>query len=163
MERTHYGIHKELEEAANELLRTAVADLPRSQKMDILTPWKERDRLSREIYTSDGVPDGAVRAGMYNRAWNPRDGHLNSRDGHVRGQRTHEMSAYWPETAYEDRPGKVIVGWVTRPLSECRIVRWGSQQRLQCVPCRRYLSAGPSVQCKRCRTTYVREEEMARV
>lgn len=163
MDRTHYGVHKELEALADEMLREAVADLPRSQKMDILTPWKERDRLSREIYTADGIPDPSVRSGMYNRAWNPRDSHLNSRDGHVRGQRTHENFAYWSEESYKDRAGKVITGWVRRPMSECRIVRWGSQERLQCIPCRRYLAAGPEARCKRCRTMYVCEEEMSGV
>lgn len=159
MDRTHYGVHAELEAAADEILRQAVAELPRSQKMDILTPWKERDRLSREIYTSDGVPDSAVRCGMYNRAWNPRDGHLNSRDGHVRGQRTSELFAYWSEESYRDRAGKVVLGWTRRSLSECRILRWGSQVRLQCGPCHRYLPSGPVVRCARCRTTYVPDEE----
>lgn len=157
MDRIHYGIHKDLEAAADELLRQAVAELPRSQKMDILTPWKERDRLSREVYTSDGFPDSSVRSGMYNRAWNPGAAHLNSRDGHVRARRIEESSVYVPERAYEDWGGQVIVGWVQRPLSECRVLRWGSQQRLQCVPCRRYLSKGPQVKCHRCRTTYVGE------
>lgn len=161
MERTHYGIHKELEAAADELLRQAVADLPRSQKMDILTPWKERDRLSREIYTSEGLPDPAVRSGMYNRAWNPRSAHLNSRDGHVRGRRTEESSVYVAEESYRDWGGQVIVGHLLRPLSECRVVRWGSKMRLQCVPCCRFLPSGPRVRCKRCRTTYIAEEEMS--
>lgn len=158
MDRAHYGVHKELEAAADELLREAVAELPRSQKMDILTPWKERDRLSREIYTSEGVPDPSVRLGMYNRAWNPGSAHLNSRDGHVRANRVEESSVYVPERSYREWGGRVIVGWTKRPLSECRVLRWGYQERLQCVPCRRYLSKGAQVQCKRCRTTYVSEE-----
>ena len=157
MERTHHGVHKELEAAADEMLRLAGADLPRSQKMDILTPWKERDRLSREIYTADGVPDPAVRSGIYNRAWNPASAHLNSRDGHVRARRVEEPSVYVPETSYREQAGKVIRGWIQRPLSECRILRWGSQVRRQCIPCCRYLGAGPQVRCKRCRTTYVEE------
>lgn len=163
MKRLQYGIHKELEAAADEWLRAAVASLPRSQKMDILTPWKERDRLSREVYTAEGVPDSAVRLGMYNRAWNPGSAHLNSRDGHVRAQRTEETAVYLPEASYRDRAGKVIHGWIRRPLTECRIVRWGSQVRLQCVPCRRYLAAGATAQCKRCRTTYVGKEGLLNV
>ena len=159
MDRTHYGVHAELEAAADEILRQAVAELPRSQKMDILTPWKERDRLSREIYTAEGMPDSAVRRGMYNRAWNPRDGHLNSRDGHVRGHRTYEVFAYWSDESYQDRAGKVVVGYLSRPLSECRILRWGSQVRLQCTFCHLYLPSGPIVRCSRCRTTYVPDEE----
>lgn len=157
VDRVHSGVHKELEAAADELLRQAVADLPRSEKMDILTPWKERDRLSREVYTSDGVPDPAVRLGMYNRSWNPGAAHLNSRDGHVRARRTEESSVYVPETSYQDWAGQVIIGWTQRPLSDCRVVRWGNQVRLQCVPCRRYLAVRSPVQCRRCRTTYVEE------
>lgn len=158
MDRAHYGVHSELEAAADEILRQAVAELPRSQKMDILTPWKERDRLSREVYTSEGVPDPAVRSGIYNRAWNPASPHLNSRDGRVRAHRIDESSVYVSEASYRDWGGEVIVGWVQRPMSECRVVRWGYQERLQCVPCRRYLGKGKQVQCGRCRTTYVSEE-----
>ena len=162
-QRTHYGIHKELEAAADEILRQEVANLPRSQKMDILTPWKERDRLSREIYTADGIPDSALRLGMYNRAWNPGSAHLNSRDGHFRARRTEENSVYVPERSYQDWAGKVITGWIQRSITECRVLRWGSQTRLQCVPCHRYLGAGPQVRCHRCRTTYVSEEMMTSV
>lgn len=156
MERTHYGIHKELEAAADEMLRQAVAELPRSQKMDILTPWKVRDRLSREVYTSDGAPDSAVRSGMYNRAWNPRDGHLNSRDGHVRGARTHEVSAYWSDESYQDRAGKIYTGPL-RMQAECRQLSWGRTIRLQCAPCRRYLAIGDEAVCRKCGTVYIKE------
>lgn len=157
MERIHYGVHKDLEAAADEILRQAVAALPRSEKMDILTPWKERDRLSREIYTSEGVPDPSVRLGMYNRAWNPGAAHLNSRDGHVRARRIEESSVYVPETSYRDRAGTLVIGWVRRPMSDCRVLHWGTQTRRQCVPCRRYLGAGGTVRCRRCGTTYVEE------
>lgn len=157
MARVHYGIHASLEEAANELLRQAVARLPRREKMDVLTPWKERDRLSREVYTAEGAPDAALRSGMYSRAWNPMSPHLNSRSGTVRAHRTEEAAVYFPERAYQDRAGDVIVGWISRPISECRILTWGNQSRLQCPPCRRYLPAGDVVRCHRCRTTYVRE------
>lgn len=162
MERTHYGIHKELEAAADEYLREAVAELPRSQKMDILTPWKERDRLSREVYTADGVPDAAVRSGMYNRAWNPRSSHLNSRDGHVKARRTDEAAVYLADEAYRDRAGKVYTGRM-RPMIFCRRLSWGTVVRLQCPPCRRYLASGDEVTCRKCGTIYVNEEVFAGV
>jgi hypothetical protein len=160
MERTYYGVHKELEAAADEILRQSVAELPRSQKMDILTPWKVRDRLSREVYTSDGAPDAAVRLGMYHRAWNPRNTHLNSRDGKTSSARMDESSVYFDESSYRDRAGKVYNGRV-RPQSMCRKLAWGHTIRLQCPPCRRYLPAGSEIACKRCGTIYVDEGAMA--
>jgi hypothetical protein len=54
----------------------------RMAKSDILTPWKLEDRMEREILTSTGVADPAVRRGMFHRAWNPARPDLNSRDGH---------------------------------------------------------------------------------
>lgn len=163
MDRIHYGVHAGLEEAANELLRQAVASLPRSEKMDVLTPWKERDRYSKEVYTSDGVPDAAIRSGMYSRAWNPQSPHLNSRTSSASTRRTEEAAAYFPERSYHDRAGKVVTGWVRRPLSECRRLHWGNQYRLQCVPCRRYLPSGANPRCRRCGTTYVDDQELTGV
>jgi hypothetical protein len=160
--RLHYGIHVELEEAANELLRKEVADLPRSQKMDLLTPWKERDRLSREVYNSEGIPDGSLRRGMFHRAWNPQHTHLNSRDATGYQLKLDTVTAYVSEQGYQDRAGEVEISLI-RPMSECRILRWGNQMRLQCVPCIRYLPRGTSdrTKCKRCRTTYIRQEVAA--
>jgi hypothetical protein len=158
----HFGVHPELEAVADELLRSAVAELPRSEKMDILTPWKLRDRLSREVYTADGVPDSAVRSGMYNRVWNPGSAHLNSRDGHMRASRTDHSGVYFSETAYQDRAGKVYPGRL-RPQSTCRRLSWGTTVRLQCPPCRRYLAAGAEVACAKCGTIYISEELFAHV
>lgn len=162
MDRTHYGVHKELEAAADEILRQAVADLPRSQKMDILTPWKERDRISREVYTAEGFPDSAVRRGLYHRVWNPGSAHLNSRDGHIRGNRTTELTAYISESGFQDRAGKVYNGPLRSQLT-CRRLMWGSIVRLQCAPCRRYLANGPEVVCRKCGTIYLSEEEFIHV
>jgi hypothetical protein len=156
--RMHYGVHVGLEEAADELLRQQVAALPRSQKMDLLTPWKERDRLSREVYNSEGVPDPALRRGMYHRAWNPKHPHLNSRDAIGHQLKYDNTTQYVPEYGFQDRAGDLIVSW-RRPMSECRTVTWGNQQRLQCIPCIRFLpSGGDQVRCKRCCTVYIREE-----
>lgn len=80
--RIRYGVNQPLEEMANELIRQSLAGVTaRSAKADILTPWKERDRLSREVYNSSGTVDPATRRGMYHRAWNSQHSHLNSRDG----------------------------------------------------------------------------------
>lgn len=155
--RMHFGVHTELEEAADELLRQQVAALPRSQKMDLLTPWKERDRLSREVYNSEGIPDPALRRGMFHRAWNPQHTHLNSRDAHGHQAKADTAGAYVSEGGYQDRSSEVVTRWI-RSMNECRIIRWGNQQRLQCVPCIRFLPSGDRVRCKRCQTTYVRGE-----
>lgn len=158
-ERVHYGVHMDLEAAADELLRDALADLPRGMKMDVLTPWKLRDRLGREVYTSEGVPDPAVRKGIFGRAWNAASAHLNSRDGTTsRRARTEENpAAYFPDQAYQDKAGKVYSGRV-RSQKLCRILQWGRTTRLQCAPCCRYLAAGPETRCSKCQTIYVSEE-----
>lgn len=83
-----FGVHKPLEDAATELIRQSLEGVTSMEaKRDILTPWKEKDRRDREVYSSSGVPDAATRSGMYNRAWNPVHTHLNSRDGIARGSR----------------------------------------------------------------------------
>lgn len=87
MGRVRSGVHLPLEEAANEILRAALAPLPRSQKTDVLTEWKERDRKAKEVYSSGGTVDPAIRRGMYHRAWNPDKPYLNSREGHTRPRR----------------------------------------------------------------------------
>lgn len=78
------GIHLPLERAANELLRQSLAGVTKhSEKSDILTPWKEQDRLRREVYSADGMPDGAIRRGNFHRVVNHEKPELNSREGHA--------------------------------------------------------------------------------
>lgn len=73
------GVHREMEEAANELLRQHLSGITKhSDKSDILTPWKEQARRSREVYSSNGAPDGSLRKGIFGRALNPVQSHLNS-------------------------------------------------------------------------------------
>jgi hypothetical protein len=80
--RLRSGVCRPLEDYANELIRQSLEGVTsRSAKSDILTPWKEEDRARREILTSTGYADPAVRRGMFRRAWNSRHSHLNSRDG----------------------------------------------------------------------------------
>lgn len=76
-----HGIHAPLEAAADAILFTHLAKVTRSaDKADVLTPWKERDRRKREIFTPNGTPDASLRLGIFNRVENPdpRYRHLNS-------------------------------------------------------------------------------------
>lgn len=77
-----HGIHKPLEDEATKLIMDSLKGVTSmSAKSDLLTPWKEQDRHRREILVSSGIPDRKIRQGMYHRAWNSRQQHLNSRDG----------------------------------------------------------------------------------
>lgn len=82
------GIHLPLEEAANALIFGSLKGVTKqSEKSDILTPWKEQDRRSREVMAAAGSVDAAIRRGMYHRAANRERPHLNSREGHTRASR----------------------------------------------------------------------------
>lgn len=73
------GVHRALEDAADEMLREHLSGITRpADKADILTPWKEAARKRREIYVSSGVPDPSSRTGMFHRAINRKHPHLNS-------------------------------------------------------------------------------------
>lgn len=83
-----YGVHYELESVADALIKESLKNVTsQSEKSDILTPWKEMDRRSREIYVPSGTPDASLRKGMYHRAYNPLHDHLNGRDGFVTPRR----------------------------------------------------------------------------
>jgi hypothetical protein len=83
MDRVYSGIHPALEEAANELIFGSLRGVTSQQeKSDILTPWKEYSRRSREVMSASGTVDPAIRRGMYHRAANLTSPHLNSREGH---------------------------------------------------------------------------------
>lgn len=77
-----FGIHRVLEDEANRLIHQSLKGVTSHQaKSDILTPWKEQERRRREVQVASGVPDPAIRKGMYVRARNMALPHLNSRDG----------------------------------------------------------------------------------
>lgn len=81
--RLRHGVCHQLEEEADRLIAESLRGVSsRTEKSDILTAWKLEDRTTREVLTSTGFADPAVRKGMYHRAWNRKHGHLNSRDGH---------------------------------------------------------------------------------
>lgn len=83
-----HGVHAKLEAEADRLIHDSLIGVTSmEEKRDILTPWKQKDRLDHEVYSSEGVPDAATRSGMYHRVYNPASPHLNSRDGVARGRR----------------------------------------------------------------------------
>lgn len=95
--RVKSGIHEQLEAEADALIFGSLKDITsREDKSDILTPWKEKNRRSKEILSRTGHPiDGALRRGMYHRAYNSRQTHLNSYDG--TGSRPIKMDARWED------------------------------------------------------------------
>ena len=92
--RLRHGVHAQLEEAANELIKESLKGVTSIQaKSDILTPWKEKDRLSKEVYNSNGFAD-TMRRGMYHRAYNRTSPHLNSTDCTPVRVKTHRVSPH---------------------------------------------------------------------
>ena len=80
--RLRHGVHAQLEEAANELIKESLKGVTSIQaKSDILTPWKEIDRKKREVMVPSGSPDAALRRGNYHRAYNRTAPHLNAVEG----------------------------------------------------------------------------------
>jgi uncharacterized protein HemY len=74
-----FGTHAPIEDLANEILREHLSGITKhSDKSDILTPWKEQARKSREVHVPSGSPDAALRRGDYHRAANLTSPHLNS-------------------------------------------------------------------------------------
>lgn len=88
MSRIRYGVNVELEEAADELIKQSFQDTPDPEaKALILTKYMLDNRLKREVYTNDGVPDGAIRRGSFHRALNTRSLYLNASEGVTRPRR----------------------------------------------------------------------------
>lgn len=82
MARMRHGVHPQLEEEANSILRRSLAlQKTMEERSDILTPAKESLRHRREVLVASGTPDPAIRQGIYGRRMNNRQTHLNSRDG----------------------------------------------------------------------------------
>lgn len=100
--RVKSGIHLPLEEEADRLIYESIKDVTsREEKSDILTPWKEKNRKSREVLSKTGTVDGAVRRGMYHRAYNRVQTHLNSYDGPTRPIK---MDSRWQDENEEAMP-----------------------------------------------------------
>lgn len=100
MGRIRYGVHRELEDEANRLIKESLEGVTKhSDKSDILTPWKEAARYKREIYVAEGVPDKAFRQGMFHRVANINRPDLNSRDGISRGARIPGTRSHSPSSS----------------------------------------------------------------
>jgi hypothetical protein len=142
MGQLHFGVHAPLEDAATELIRLSLEGVTSmSEKSDILTPWKEMDRRRREVYTESGTPDGALRRGMYHRAWNSQHRHLNSIDGKV--PLPADLRAGGTDVHYSHDSGSVGVGEVY----DLR-VSWGNQNRLKCPGCSKYCKPALEISCR---------------
>jgi hypothetical protein len=97
------GVNHHLEKEANRLLRESLKGVTKhSEKSDLLTPWKEADRLRREVYVASGVPDPSTRRGIFHRSRNADRPELNSRDGVARPRRTDSLSAFVSEHGHHD-------------------------------------------------------------
>lgn len=82
MTAVRHGVHPQLEEYADELLRRSNIGITRAEERGgVLTPYMLASRRAREVYPASGVPDPAMRAGLYHRAYNSGRPDLNSRDG----------------------------------------------------------------------------------
>jgi hypothetical protein len=80
--RVRHGVDPELEAAADELLKQSFLEDPDpDEKSLILTKYMLQNRYKREVYTSEGTPDGAVRRGAFHRALNGKHLHLNAIEG----------------------------------------------------------------------------------
>lgn len=91
--RVRYGTNLVLEEEANAILFAHLREITsREEKSDILTPWKEKNRIGHEVYTAMGFPDPSIRQGMYGRVLNRAKPYLNSRDGIARAAAKQEQS-----------------------------------------------------------------------
>lgn len=141
MGQLHYGTHQQLEDAATEILRRSLEGVKSmKEKSDILTPWKAMARLSREVYCAEGVPDGALRRGMYHRAWNSRSPHLNSMEGRVPSglSRGVGQNVLFDRGGSEVQPGGVY---------DLRI-QWGRQSRIKCPICSKFLRNALEIHCQ---------------
>lgn len=102
-DRVKYGRHEQLEQEADRLIYESLQGVTsREEKSDILTPWKEKNRKSREILSRTGAPiDGAIRRGIFSRAYNRQQTHLNSYDGPTRPVK---MDSRWQDEGDTDVP-----------------------------------------------------------
>jgi hypothetical protein len=140
----HIGLHAQLEEAANELIRRSLEGVTSmSEKSDILTPWKEMDRRRREVYNVEGKPDGSLRRGMYHRAWNSRHRHLNSVEGKVPVFHDPDAGVIGVRFSRDTAEDGVLVGEVY----DLRVGR-GRQQRTKCPGCSKFVKGALEVRCR---------------
>jgi hypothetical protein len=98
----HYGIHAAMEAEADAIIFGSLRGVTSQEaKSDILTPWKEYSRRSKEVMSSTGVVDPSIRRGIYHRKANPQHPHLNSRDGHYPARRIPSGDQGYKTRVYE--------------------------------------------------------------
>lgn len=151
MGQMHYGIHQQLEDAATALIKESLEGVTSmAAKSDILTPWKEQDRKSREVYNKEGAPDGALRRGMFHRAYNPQYRHLNSTGGKVPVSRSLDLPSIAPPKLRDLDETIVHVGMVY----DLSIPLAAGNFRIKCVGCSRFLSNRHETTCSNCGATF---------
>lgn len=106
------GVNRTLEDAADEIIRHSLKGVTsRSAKSDILTPWKQKDRWQKEVYTSSGIASEG-RRGMFHRALNRRQTHLNAREGTLPARRgLASLEAFVDSDAYGDEDSRRGYAW----------------------------------------------------
>lgn len=102
--RMRYGVHRALEDVADQMIFESVRGIKKHSDNDILTPWKEKSRRRHEIYVPTGTPEESNRLGVYNRTLNPTLTHLNSREGIARSGAHRVPRSYDYESGYVDMP-----------------------------------------------------------
>lgn len=149
MGQLHYGIHQQLEDAATALIKESLEGVTSmAAKSDILTAWKEQDRKSREVYNQEGAPDGALRRGLFHRAYNPQYRHLNSTNGRVPVPRDLQVGA---APRLRDIDETIVHIGTVYDLS----IVWGQTTRIKCVGCSRFLKNQPEIHCLNCNAKYL--------
>jgi len=101
------GVDDELEQAADALLWDSLKGVTKfSEKADILTPWKAKDRKNHEVLTPSGLAQTHHRQGTYGRRDNRGDPSLNSREGlaGLRKRRPRPLHAWMVEQGYGEIP-----------------------------------------------------------
>jgi hypothetical protein len=74
------GVHRPLEDAADRIIKESlVGTTSRTDKSDILTPWKAQSRRAREVLVP--IADSTIRRGTFGRVLNTQRPELNSREG----------------------------------------------------------------------------------
>jgi hypothetical protein len=149
MGQLHSGVHQPLDDAATELIRQSLEGVTSmKEKSDVLTPWTEMDRRKREVYVEDGVPDAALRRGMYHRAWNSSAPHLNSVEGKApplpSALRTGRSDPRFHRNASTVEAGEVY---------DLRVY-WGQQSRVKCPVCAKYMKRDALEITCRCGSIY---------
>lgn len=100
--RLRRGVDPELEAEADRWLMPVLKLIKSPSERDVLTHYMLDSRRRREVFVASGTPDGSVRRGQFNRAYNPQAPHLNSRDCGTRQPRIGDgrdlNTAGWTET-----------------------------------------------------------------